>query len=83
MLYQILVNNSRINGVWNSNIKDIILDALVYFSDTRFTILIVYKSVVRKFIINVMFQRNIGVFRKCNCFVKTPTVAKKLKDLRI
>lgn len=40
-------------------------------------------SAVKMFIINVMFQRNIAVYRKCTCFVKTPTVAKKLKNLGI
>lgn len=40
-------------------------------------------NTVKKLIINVMFQRNIAVYRKCICFVKTPTVAKKLKNLGI
>lgn len=40
-------------------------------------------SVVKRLIITAMFQRNTAVYRKCTCFVKTPTVAKKLKSLGI
>ena len=40
-------------------------------------------STVKKLIINVMFRRNVAVYKKCTCFVKTPTVAEKLNDLGI
>ena len=38
---------------------------------------------VKKFIIDVMFKRNIAVYRICTCFVKTPTVAERLGELGI
>lgn len=40
-------------------------------------------NILKKLIINVMFQRNIAVYKRCVCFVKTPAVEEKLKDLRI
>lgn len=36
---------------------------------------------LKRLIINALFQRNIRVYRKCTCFVKTPTVERKLNDL--
>lgn len=38
---------------------------------------------IKKLLINVMFQKNISVYRQCTCFVKTPTVCKKMKRLGI
>lgn len=38
---------------------------------------------IKKMIINIMFNRNIAVYKKCTCFVKTPTVADKLKYLGV
>lgn len=104
ILYQIPVKNNGINGVWNCDVMDTTLDALIYFSDTQLAVPIVYKwcrknniqmypyigvieshstSAVKKLIIDAMFQRNIEVYRKCTCFVKTPAVEKELKNLGI
>lgn len=35
---------------------------------------------IKKFIINQMFKKNLNVYKKCTCFVKTPTVQKALND---
>mgnify|MGYP000747887421 CR=1 FL=1 len=40
-------------------------------------------NAVKKLIINTMFRRNIVVYKKCTCFVKTPIVAEKLKRLGV
>ena len=40
-------------------------------------------NAVKKLVINSMFKRNIAVYKKCTCFVKTPTVADKLGKLGI
>lgn len=40
-------------------------------------------SFVKKLIINAMFKRNIAVYKKCTCFVKTPIVVDKLSKLGI
>lgn len=40
-------------------------------------------SAVKKLIINVLVKRNIAVYKKCTCFVKTPTIAAKLNSLEI
>lgn len=40
-------------------------------------------SKLNKFIINVMFKRNIAIYKNCTCFVKTPTVEKELAGLGI
>lgn len=40
-------------------------------------------NVVKKLVINAMFKRNIAVYKKCTCFVKTPTVAEKLNELDV
>lgn len=37
----------------------------------------------KKTIIDAMFKRNIAVYKKCTCFVKTPTVAEQLGALGI
>ena len=40
-------------------------------------------NAVKKLIINTMFKRNITVYKKCTCFVKTPTVAENLNALGV
>ena len=40
-------------------------------------------SAVKKIIINALVKRNIAVYKKCTCFVKTPTAAEKLNSLGI
>lgn len=40
-------------------------------------------SKLKRLIINTMFKRNIKVYKKCQCFVKTPTVKEKLYNLGI
>lgn len=40
-------------------------------------------NAVKKFVINAMFKRNVAVYKKCTCFVKTPTVADKLSELGV
>ena len=37
----------------------------------------------KKYIIDVLFKRNVAVYKKCTCFVKTPTVAEQLGALGI
>lgn len=37
----------------------------------------------KKTIIDAMFKRNVAVYKKCTCFVKTPTVAEQLSALGI
>lgn len=37
----------------------------------------------KKCIIDAMFRRNVAVYKKCTCFVKTPTVAEQLGALGI
>lgn len=37
----------------------------------------------KKYIIDLLFKRNVGVYKKCTCFVKTPTVAEQLSVLGI
>lgn len=40
-------------------------------------------NILKKIIINAMFKRNISVYKRCTCFVKTPTVAEQLCALGI
>lgn len=40
-------------------------------------------SIVKKFIIDILFKRNINVYKKCTCFAKTPTVVERLEKLGI
>ena len=40
-------------------------------------------NTVKKLIINALVKRNVAVYKKCTCFVKTPIVAKKLNSLGI
>ncbi len=40
-------------------------------------------NIIKKLFINALFQRNIAVYKKCTCFVKTPTVADRLGALGI
>lgn len=37
----------------------------------------------KKYIIDLLFKRNVAVYKKCTCFVKTPTVAEQLSMLGI
>lgn len=104
ILYQIPVKSNGINGIWNCNVMDSSLDALVYFSDTQLTVPKVYKwcqrhkikmfpylgvieshstSKMKRYVIDFLFKRNITVYKKCTCFVKTPTVGDNLNKLGI
>lgn len=38
---------------------------------------------IKKIVINLLFRRNIAVYKKCICFAKTPTVVKRLEELEI
>lgn len=40
-------------------------------------------NAVKKLVINAMFKRNIAVYKKCTCFVKTPIVAEMLSGLDV
>lgn len=40
-------------------------------------------SSLKKMVINILFQRNTAVYRKCHCFVKTPAVKEELKKTGI
>ena len=103
-LYQIPIKSKGINGIWNCNVMDPTLDALIYFSDTQLVVPKVYKwcrennmklfpyigvveshstSKLKKAVIDALFRRNIKVYKECCCFVKTPTVEKKLKNMGI
>lgn len=103
-LYQIPVPSKGINGMWNCDIMDATLDALIYFSDTQLVVPKVYKwckrknltlfpyigvieshstSKIKKMVIDALFCRNIKVYKKCACFVKTPTVEKNLNSIGI
>lgn len=103
-LYQTPVKSNGINGIWNCDIMDSTINALVYFSDTQLSVPEVYRwckkndvtlfpyigvveshstSRFKKMIIDTLFRRNINVYKKCTCFVKTPTVEKKLNSLGI
>lgn len=103
-LYQIPVKSHGINGEWDCNVMDTMLDALIYFADTQLAVPKVFKwcrkndiqmypyiGVIeshstnqwKKTIIDAMFKRNVAVYKKCTCFVKTPTVAEQLGALGI
>lgn len=104
ILYQVPVKSNGINGIWDCNVMDASLDALVYFSDTQLAVPNVYKwccknnikmypyigvieshstNKFKKLIINLLFKRNITVYKKCTCFVKNPTVGERLNKLGI
>lgn len=104
VLFQIPVKSNGNNGVWDCNVMDKTLDALLYFSDTQLSVPKVYRwccrnnikmypyigvveshstNKLKRFLINILFQRNIRVYRKCSCFVKTPTVAEQMNKLGI
>lgn len=38
---------------------------------------------IKKFIIDTLFKRNLNVYKKCHCFVKTPKVENDLKQLGV
>lgn len=40
-------------------------------------------SKLKKYLIDVMFKRNVEVYKKCTCFVKTPIVEERLDKLGI
>lgn len=40
-------------------------------------------SRLKKLVINALFQRNLRIYRKCACSVKTPAVADQLRKLKI
>jgi len=40
-------------------------------------------SVVKRIVMDVLFARNIRVYRKCHCFVKTPAVRKQLESMGV
>lgn len=37
----------------------------------------------KKFLMDTLFKRNLKVYQKCHCFVKTPTVEKKLRGMGV
>lgn len=103
-LYQIPVKSKGTNGIWDCNVMDASIDALIYFSDTQLSAPKVYRwckkndiklflyigvveshstSKLKKMVIDVLFRRNINVYKNCICFVKTPTVEKKLNCIGI
>lgn len=57
-LHQIPVKSKGINGIWNCNVMDNTLDALVYFSDTQLAVLGVYKWCCKN---NIRMYPYIGV----------------------
>lgn len=38
-------------------------------------------SAVKRLLINTLFKRNLAVYKKCHCLVKTPTVEKQLRNM--
>lgn len=38
---------------------------------------------IKKIVINTLFRKNIRIYKKCSCFVKTPVVEKKLNSMGI
>lgn len=40
-------------------------------------------SAFKKFIIDSLFKRNLAVYKKCKCLVKTPFVEKQLRDMGV
>lgn len=40
-------------------------------------------SKLKKLLINILFRKNISVYRECTCFAKTPTVCEKMEKLGI
>ena len=40
-------------------------------------------SVIKRFLINILFKRNLAVYKKCHCLVKTPTVEKQLRNMGV
>lgn len=98
-LHQIPVKSKGTNGIWDCNVMDASIDALIYFSDTQLSAPKVYRwckkngiklfpyigvveshstNRLKKMIIDALFYRNVNVYKKCTCFVKTPSVEKKL-----
>lgn len=103
-MHQIPVKSKGSNGIWNCNIMDASIDALIYFSDTQLSVPKVYRwckkndiklfpyigvveshstNRLKKMIVDVLFYRNVNVYKKCTCFIKTPTVEKKLNGIGI
>lgn len=40
-------------------------------------------SAVKRLMINTLFKRNLAVYKKCHCLVKTPTVEKQLRNMGV
>ncbi|MCD7824195.1 MAG: glycosyltransferase [Oscillospiraceae bacterium] len=40
-------------------------------------------SKLKKFIMDSLFKRNLNVYKKCHCFVKTPTVERNLRNMGV
>lgn len=40
-------------------------------------------SAVKRLLINALFKRNLAVYKKCHCLVKTPVVEKQLRNMDI
>lgn len=40
-------------------------------------------NIIKKIITNFMFKRNVSIYKRLNCFVKTPTVAQQLRTLGV
>lgn len=40
-------------------------------------------SAVKRLLINTLFKRNLAVYKKCHCLVKTPTVEKQLRNMDV
>ena len=40
-------------------------------------------SKLKKLLMDMLFKRNLKIYQKCHCFVKTPTVAKKLRAMGV
>lgn len=98
-LHLVPVKSRGINGLWDCNVMDSSLDALLYFSDTQLAVPSVYKwckkngirmypyigviqshstSMLKRCLIDLLFRRNVQVYRKCCCFVKTSAVKSAL-----
>lgn len=98
-IHFIPARNSGINGVVDTKVIDASLATLIHFSDTQFSVPMVYKwcrkkriqyipyigvveshstSEFKQVVTNFLFRRNVLVYRKCICCVKTHAVQEKL-----
>lgn len=104
IVHYIPAKHFGINGFVDTNKLDNVLDALIHFSDTQFSVPKVYKwckkknisyipyigvveshstSKFKQLITNVMFRRNLSIYKRISCCVKTPVVGKRLSDLGV